>query len=144
MKCNYPTCREPASYTPVIELPTIRSIGVIMPTVPNRKVHAPDLEFSFGRYEELLADAKSRSGTVTVSETPTYLLGREVCRRHKEKYNLFDWFKISEWEVVRETARAHGCIIPEARLLVIKFMPVGWRPTGGLLMERDRMNPGEY
>lgn len=27
MKCNYPNCSDPALWTPVIELPTLRSVG---------------------------------------------------------------------------------------------------------------------
>ncbi len=143
MKCNYPNCNTMATFTPVIEVPTIRSKGVIKPTIPNPNVHAPDLQFSFQRYEELLADAKLRENQMVISETPTYLIGREVCRFHKEKYNLFDWMKRSEWEVMREAARHHGCIIPESHLIQIKFMPIGWTPKGGLAMVRDRMKP-EY
>lgn len=139
MRCNYPNCGMKAEWTPVVEVPTIRSVGVIKPTVPNPNVHAPDLQFSFQRYEELLAEAKLREGQMIVSETPTMLIGREVCTLHKRKYNLFDWFKRSEWEVMREAARAHGCIIPESHLIQIKFMPVGWTPAGGLVIERNRM-----
>lgn len=145
MRCNYPNCRDVAEYTPVIEVPTIRSKGVIPPTRPNPSVHAPDLQFSFQRYEELLAEAKLAEGQMVISQTPTMLIGREVCKMHKAKYNLFDWFKRSEWEVMREAARHHGCIIPESHLIQIKFMPVGWTPQGGLVIERNRMKPNpEY
>lgn len=104
MTCNYPLCRAKALWTPVIELPTIRTVG--------------------------------ETSEMVQTDRPTVLLGREVCEQHMKTYNLTDWLPDSDWAYIQEAARANGYLVPEPKLLVIQFRPIGWQPKRHLEVER--------
>lgn len=144
MRCNWPSCPIPAKYTPVVEIPCIRSRFVIPPIdVDEAKLLlSRGLLERFGLsphkfYQQYEASVKDfEDGTVTVRSEPTILIGREVCQTHKDTYNLFNWIQRKEWAALREAARCHGVEMPAGELLVVKFMPVGWTPQCRLVMER--------
>lgn len=75
-------------------------------------------------------------GDLVHTTEPTYLLGKEVCQAHRGSYNFFDWFKMSDWEVMREAARHYGLSIPRPDLLIVQFKPVGWEPKHTIEVER--------
>lgn len=146
MKCNYPNCGAVAMFLPVIELPTIRTKGVTYPPKPNPAF------FKFGShaytvamrvYEIALAEVKKREDELSASKKTTYMILREVCQPHKEKYCFQDWFRESEWEYVREAARSRGFDIPPINIVAIGFRPIGWAPESQYMdLQRDRMNTG--
>src|ERR1017187_1542388 len=67
----------------------------------------------------------SRGGS---TREPTYLLGGGVCLRHKNSYNLLDWFRRGDWNALRDAARDKGLTIPEPDMITVEFKPVGWQP----------------
>jgi hypothetical protein len=92
------------------------------------------------QYESLLNEYNRVKTDMIKTDEPTYLLGKEVCQKHKDTYNFFNWFRRSEWGYLREAARAHGYELPTPELLVVQFRPVGWLPQhGSLELVRDRM-----
>lgn len=147
MRCNYPNCRSDALYTPVVELPTIRTRGVIKPLLSNL-VHDPlalrragfNRNQMIRQYEESIRTFAADENERVYTDRPTMLLCKEVCRVHKESYNLFNWIRRSEIHAIREAARHYGVEIQADNMIVIKFQPIGWRVSNGRLeMVRDRM-----
>lgn len=67
---------------------------------------------------------------------PTYLLGREVCQRHRDTYNLLEWFGQADWSQLQEAARANGYLIPAPKLMTVEFRPLNWHPRNTLELER--------
>ncbi len=136
MRCNYPNCLTTAMFLPVIELPTIRTKGVVWPTKPEESMFRRQ---SNGKqsiaylnacriYDVLLAEANKRCDELSTSSKPTFMLLREVCTDHMAKYKFSDWFRESEWEYVREAAHSRDFDIPTIDLVVIQFKPLGWTP----------------
>lgn len=143
MTCNYPLCKQPALYTPVVEIPTIRTVGMHKPVL-TQAARDPFLMQSIGlstpiairQYEIATEDYRLHSNDMVKTDKPTYLLGREVCQLHRDTYNLFDWFGANEWDHLVEAARHRGFDLPLASNVIITFRPVGWRPGQTMEMER--------
>lgn len=105
MICNYPLCRAAAAWTPVVALPTIRTVG--------------------------------ETSEMVQTDKPTYLLFPEVCERHRQTYNLMDWFSsVHDWRYIQEAARANGYLVPEPNLMPVEFKPLYWNPKHTIPIER--------
>jgi len=145
MRCNYPNCQAQALFLPVIELPTIRTKGVTPPHKPDPALFKPGsyaYHTSVKIYEQALAEVATREKEISNNTKPTYMMMREVCQAHRDSYRFQDWFKVSEWEYVREAARSKGFAIPEITLIAIAFKPIGWMPTMEYMeLQRDKMKP---
>lgn len=136
MTCTYPNCRQPGQYDPVIEIPTVRSPGVIMPELRLDIINDAQrlTKFDLNRnvlikqYEDMVQDAEERKRSVTVTDEPTYLIGKPICKDHKDKYNLSDWFSASDWKSLQASAREHGFFIDSQAVIAISFKPAGWEP----------------
>ena len=109
-RCAYPSCYAQQEYTPVLEIPTIRTIGEGDQLVPY--------------------DPKK----------PTLLLCPGVCLAHKESYSLFDWIPIRDWKAMEEAAQVkakeHGFKLEWQKSVTVTFRPVGWHPKRHLELER--------
>jgi hypothetical protein len=89
------------------------------------------------QHQQAISEYNNHSGDMVETDRPTYLIGKEVCSVHQASYNMLDWFPESDWAVLREAAKAHGFEIPEPKMVVIQFKPVGWQPPMEYL-EMDR------
>lgn len=78
-------------------------------------------------------------GNDTRTDKPTYLLFPEVCPTHRRTYNLMDWFgSPSDWSYIQEVGRSRGYRVPDAKVLVIHFHPLGWTPPHSLEVLRGK------
>lgn len=136
MTCMYPNCRQPAIYEPVIEIPTVRTMGVIMPEmrgdIINDAMRLSRFEmnrnFLIAQYEDMVRDAEERKRSVTVTDEPTYLIGQPICTAHRHTYKFSDWFSESDWRSLQEAARSHGYFLDSQALIKISFKSAGWEP----------------
>jgi len=108
MNCNYPSCHYPEKYTPVILIPTVRTIG--MPA--HRTLRPVD-----GDPDELVKTDK-----------PTQLIGKTVCRLHMDTYKVTDWINEHEWKIMEEAAAERGLHLDLLSLVRVEFKPLGWIP----------------
>lgn len=106
-RCGYPNCYADAVWTPVIELPTIRTAG------------------------------EGDEATFVETDQPTTLLFVVVCQRHRDSYNLKDWLNRGDWTALQDVARDRGLNIPTPDLIQVRFMPLGWTPRRTLEVARD-------
>lgn len=113
MTCNYPLCRLSAMFTPVVVVPTIRTVGMHLPNLhPLSTDHdfmrmiGLDSGMAIRQYEAAMEDYRLHSDDMVKTDRPTYLIGREVCQAHRDTFNLFDWFHASEWVHLQEAARS--------------------------------------
>lgn len=147
MNCNWPNCRLPALWTPVIEVPTVRTVGLIKPQLsPLLRQGRTMAKFKLNphrivaQYEALMRSYNLDLDKMVNTDQPTYLIGREVCNDHKTTYNILDWIRAADWIVLREAAQHYGYDLPPAGLVRVKFQPLGWKPhNGSLELARDRM-----
>lgn len=69
---------------------------------------------------------------------PTILLGKEVCQRHRDNYNLADWIPEGDWEAMEDVAHMNGYALKPMALVTINFRPLGWTPKREYLeLQRD-------
>lgn len=78
------------------------------------------------------------SNEMVVTDKATHLLFKEVCQKHKDNYNILDWFQGNDWDYVQEAARHHGRYIPDPHLIEVMFKPIGWTPNRSLELERGQ------
>lgn len=118
-------------FLPVIELPTIRTVGVVYPQKPDPSQFRPGskiYENACRIYERALKEVKASENDMSINIKPTFMCLQEVCSPHKDNYNFGDWFRTSDWNVIREAARTRGYDLPPINILVIQFKPLGWEP----------------
>ena len=106
MMCAYPNCQNSALWVPVVEVPTLRSVGM---------------------------------GQAMVQTThPTFLLGKEVCQRHRDDYNLSEWIHTGDWAALQDLAHENGFHLPPLGIVTVQFRPIGWTPGRHLeLVDRN-------
>lgn len=136
LRCNYPNCRLDAMWTPVVEVPTMRTVGVVKPELPARINDQQFLTLAgFARnilirnYEDAMADFKARVNQMVQTDKPTYLVGRAICGKHKARYNLAHWFNENDWGRLREMAKLYGFELQPIQIMPVAFKPVGWTPS---------------
>lgn len=135
-RCSYPNCRYDAMWTPVVEIPTMRTVGTIKPTL-TPLVHDEALmrraglnrNLTIRNYENALADFKARVNQLSPTTKPTYLIGQVICHKHKANYNLSHWFEERDWDRLREAARSRGFELLPIQIMPVQFKPVGWLPN---------------
>jgi hypothetical protein len=134
MKCNYPNCNQTATHVPVVAIPTIRTVGLIPPTL-SELVHDSaimqrmqlDMGMTIRLYEAQLAEYKAHATDMVVCPEPTLIIGQEICIAHARTYKFLDWFGQPEWDHMCEAACNHGVLLDIADVKV-KWAPVEWEP----------------
>jgi hypothetical protein len=142
VNCTYPNCRQPALWIPVIQIPTIRTIGIERPVL-SPLVHDINLmrrnnldpAMHIRMYEARLQEWKSTQNNLIRTADPTILIGTSLCHLHRVRYNFIDWFGVGEWDALCEAARAHGVVLETG--VIITFRPLDWTPEAKY-MELDR------
>ena len=145
MRCHWPNCLRTAEFMPVIELPTYRTVAMDEPSLNREIVNNPAVLAKSGlprnmviqQYEEAVQEYKLRSGQLAKTDKPTYLMGKELCRQHKESYKFSDWLPATDWAYLQEVARSNGYEILNQDLVIITFRPLGWTP-GASHLELER------
>lgn len=135
MNCaHFPTCREPAHHIPVIHIPTIRTVGLVLPALNAASLDRTLMErmglsvaMAIRQYEAALADYKQHSTDVAYCPEPTLLIGEALCLRHSTPYRFLDYFGQENWLELCDEARARGVLL-DLKEVKIEFKPVGWEP----------------
>lgn len=150
MNCYYPLCRQQALFTPVIEIPTIRTVGITKPVLPRLVMDSSVMkraelnqQLAIEAHVAAMEDYITHRNDMAVTDQPTYLICKEVCQFHKERYNLQDWFAAADWKTMQEAAYAHGFHLQDTSVIAVTFRPIGWLPSHSTEIARDRMNPTE-
>ena len=150
MICTYPTCRQVAIFTPVVEIPTIRTVGVNKPVLPTIITDVKRLKEAGFNQSQLINqhvaamdDYISCCNEIVKTDKPTYLICREVCQSHRDTYRLQDWFLPSDWRLMQEAAHSKGFHLEDSSIITVTFRPIGWLPQQTIELERDRMKPSE-
>jgi len=123
-------------WVPVIEVPTIRTVGVIEPTLNRELVQNSSLMYRnnlvpniiISQYEDLMKDYRKASTTIAQTTETTKLVGQPICQEHRDCYNLMEWIKPTDWRHLQEAAKAHGFEIPAGVNITVTFKPLGWTP----------------
>jgi len=143
MTCNYPNCRQKATHIPVVEIPTIRTVGLIPPVLSPLVRHNGhmqemqlDITMTIRMYEAQVAEYKARLNDMVDCDEPTLLVGAEICRDHAQTYKFLDWFTLENWNHLREGAQEHGVLL-DIKDVKVRWRPFGWEP-GGNYMEVER------
>ena len=143
MNCNYPLCHTPALFVPVVEIPTVRTVGLHKPQLSHMAMDPFFMEsiglnagVAISQYEEADAYYKLHSDDLVHTDKPTYLIGKEICQKHRDSYKLADWFTEAEWKHLREAAYEKGFFLPSVDIVIITFKLLGWTPKQSLEMVR--------
>lgn len=146
MNCYYPLCRQPALFTPVVEVPTIRTVGIAKPVLPRLVLDSSvmkraelDQRIAIDAHVAAMKDYIEHRNDVVHTDRPTYLICREVCQKHRDSYVLQDWFQASDWKVMQEAARSRGFHLEDSGIITVTFKPIGWLPFQSTEVTRDRM-----
>ena len=139
MNCSYPNCRQLGTHIPIVEIPTIRSVGLIPPILsPLVQSHGHmrnmelDMAITIRMYEEQVAQYKAMVNNMVECDEPTILVGAVICREHAKVYRFLDWFGIEQWGHLQEGAREHGVLL-DIKDVKVRWRPYGWEPGGNYM-----------